>query len=133
MAPEEGFEPSANRLTADRSTTELLGNVLCCWLPSQGSNLGKRIQSPSCYHYTTRQNYLVMTGAWCRRSDSNRHRSCPLAVFETAASTIPPLRHGSADYFNVQSWCRGPDLNWGHADFQSAALPTELPRRRYNA
>ena len=27
MAPEEGFEPSTNRLTADRSTTELLGNV----------------------------------------------------------------------------------------------------------
>ena len=25
-------------------------------------------------------------------------------------------------------WCRGPELNWGHADFQSAALPTELPR-----
>ena len=27
MAPEEGFEPSTNRLTADRSTTELLGKV----------------------------------------------------------------------------------------------------------
>ena len=26
-------------------------------------------------------------------------------------------------------WCRGPELNWGHADFQSAALPTELPRQ----
>ena len=25
--------------------------------------------------------------------------------------------------------CRGPESNWGHADFQSAALPTELPRR----
>ena len=28
-----------------------------------------------------------------------------------------------------RSWCRGPELNWRHADFQSAALPTELPRR----
>jgi hypothetical protein len=26
-------------------------------------------------------------------------------------------------------WCRDPELNWGHADFQSAALPTELSRR----
>ncbi len=26
--------------------------------------------------------------------------------------------------------CRGPDLNWGHRNFQSRALPTELPRRR---
>jgi hypothetical protein len=25
--------------------------------------------------------------------------------------------------------CRGPDLNWGPFDFQSNALPTELPRR----
>ena len=27
MAPEVGFEPTTNRLTADRSTTELLWNV----------------------------------------------------------------------------------------------------------
>ena len=27
MAPEVGFEPTANRLTAGRSTTELLGNA----------------------------------------------------------------------------------------------------------
>ena len=25
--------------------------------------------------------------------------------------------------------CRGPDLNWGHRNFQSRALPTELPRQ----
>ena len=25
--------------------------------------------------------------------------------------------------------CRDPELNWGHADFQSAALPTELSRQ----
>ena len=24
--------------------------------------------------------------------------------------------------------CRDPDLNWGHGDFQSPALPTELSR-----
>ena len=27
MAPEVGFEPTTNRLTADRSTTELLRNI----------------------------------------------------------------------------------------------------------
>ena len=26
-------------------------------------------------------------------------------------------------------WCLGPESNQRHADFQSAALPTELPRR----
>jgi hypothetical protein len=25
-------------------------------------------------------------------------------------------------------WCRGPGSNWRHLDFQSSALPTELPR-----
>ena len=31
------------------------------------------------------------------------------------------------------SRCRGPDLNWGHMDFQSIALPTELPRQKTDA
>ena len=26
-------------------------------------------------------------------------------------------------------WCLRPESNWRHADFQSAALPTELPRQ----
>ena len=29
-----------------------------------------------------------------------------------------------------KTWCLGADSNHRHADFQSAALPTELPRRR---
>ena len=29
----------------------------------------------------------------------------------------------------TREWCLRPELNWRHADFQSAALPTELPRR----
>jgi hypothetical protein len=28
-------------------------------------------------------------------------------------------------------WCRDPESNWGHADFQSAALPTELSRHTW--
>ena len=27
----------------------------------------------------------------------------------------------------TRKWCPGPELNQRHADFQSAALPTELP------
>ena len=37
MAPEVGFEPTTNRLTADRSTTELLRSVV-----GQNSNCGAR-------------------------------------------------------------------------------------------
>ena len=29
----------------------------------------------------------------------------------------------------VGRWCRDPELNWGHMDFQSTALPTELSRQ----
>ncbi len=30
-----------------------------------------------------------------------------------------------------RKWCLRPESNWRHADFQSAALPTELPRQIY--
>ena len=30
--------------------------------------------------------------------------------------------------FQESKWWRDPELNWGHADFQSAALPSELSR-----
>lgn len=32
-----------------------------------------------------------------------------------------PLKYNLSDFM----WCL-PDLNWGHTDFQSVALPTEL-------
>ena len=35
---------------------------------------------------------IVMQWRWCRRSESNRHGKLLPTVFETAASTIPPLR-----------------------------------------
>ena len=28
----------------------------------------------------------------------------------------------------IRPWCRDPELNWGHPDFQSGALPAELSR-----
>ena len=33
----------------------------------------------------------------------------------------------------TREWCLRPELNWRHADFQSAALPTELPRQMIRA
>ena len=50
LAPEVGLEPTTNRLTAGRSTTELLGSAMrvrppvaapgAIWLPSLDSNQG---------------------------------------------------------------------------------------------
>ena len=42
------------------------------------------------------------------------------------AQKIPTQHKASRD----QKWWRDPELNRGHADFQSAALPTELSRHR---
>ena len=36
------------------------------------------------------------------------------------------------DFINL-TWCRGTESNCRHGDFQSPALPTELPRRKASA
>jgi hypothetical protein len=71
MAAEPGFEPG---LRDPKSPV----------LPLHNSALHPEIR----YFCGTPSIFFV----WCRRSDSNRHESCPSTVFETAASTIPPLR-----------------------------------------
>ena len=41
-------------------------------------------------------------------------------------STTELLPHALFLLYNF-TWCHGPESNQRHADFQSAALPTELP------
>ena len=38
------------------------------------------------------------------------------------------LSHFRPEVDRLERWCRGPGSNWRHRDFQSRALPTELPR-----
>jgi hypothetical protein len=47
--------------------------------------------------------------------------------FELATSSLA-RRHSTTELLPRKK-CRGPESDWGHADFQSAALPAELPRR----
>ena len=56
-----------------------------------------------------------------------RHNSTLFAVIVSYDETKSSRRNFT--WLPCVSWCRGPESNWGHADFQSAALPTELPRR----
>ncbi len=48
-----------------------------------------------------------------------------------APNTDPPARvpaqHSSNLLISLEKWCPGAESNHRHADFQSAALPTELP------
>jgi hypothetical protein len=77
------------------------GQVL--WLPSQDSNLGLGIQSPLCYHYTTRH--------WCRRSGSNRHRGCPPTVFETVASAYSATSARAEDGISTPNFLLSKEIH----------------------
>ena len=57
------------------------------WLPSQGTNLGKRIQSPLCYHYTTRQSVYTAEGR-----DRTDMRVASQWFLRPSRLPIPPLR-----------------------------------------
>ena len=47
--------------------------------------------------------------------------------FEPATLALA-RRCSTTELFPQKTWCRDPELNWGHVDFQSTALPTELSR-----
>ncbi len=69
--------------------------------------------------------------AWRRRlgSFSERARGFEPPIFSLARrrSAAEPRPQGDTD----QAQCRDPESNWGHRDFQSRALPTELSRRGF--
>jgi hypothetical protein len=45
--------------------------------------------------------------------------------------SVPLSHHGVGRAVGIKSWCPGAGSNHRHCDFQSHALPTELPGRRY--
>ena len=77
-------------------------------------------------------------------------RDCPFRALPSLNSKIKGTPFGCPFYFGAgdeartryldlgkvalyqmsyaRAWCLRPGSNWRHADFQSAALPTELPR-----
>ena len=86
-------------------------------------------------------------GRWRRRSPSRcfREQSASLRVGRAVGEVcgvqrrldpiwIPCGKRRAAGYTDYSfgicklEWCRGPESNWRHHDFQSCALPTELPR-----
>src|SRR4029079_3660806 len=64
---------------------------------------------------------VLEQGVWSGRRDSNPRPS----PWESDALPTEPLPLGT---LHLERWCRGPGSNWRHRDFQSRALPTELPR-----
>src|SRR4029079_4789243 len=64
---------------------------------------------------------VLEQGVWSGRRDSNPRPS----PWQGDALPTEPLPLGT---LHLERWCRGPGSNWRHRDFQSRALPTELPR-----
>ena len=94
--------------------SQLIFNMYASALKNWSSICGVRYTRllPSCQAKTiTNQVYLLtdssIASSFCNKKRSYRINAAPL-------------------YF---LWCRDQDLNQGHSDFQSDALPTELSRR----
>lgn len=67
-----------------------------------------------------RENYLILN---VLLRDKNTKRE---TGFEPATYTLAMCRSSQLNY--SRTWCRDPDLNWGHSVLQTDALPTELSR-----
>src|SRR4030042_990135 len=71
---------------------------------------------------------LESFGETCNSSGAEGRTRTDTRVASQQFLRLPrlPFRHFGC---GAVRWCRGPESNWGHVDFQSTALPTELPRR----
>src|SRR5580692_263556 len=61
--------------------------------------------------------------------DRNFRRTRPQCGCRSNVAVITDASSGWEREADGNIWSRGPDLNRGPADYESAALPTELPRR----
>ncbi len=79
---------------------------------------GSKVRCP-----TTRRRGSGAFGKGCGAEDGTRTRDPHLGKV-----MLYQLSHFRSELDHPERWCRGPGSNWRHRDFQSRALPTELPR-----
>ena len=68
----------------------------------------------------------------CHRMNKGHSFGCPLPFGAGDEARTRYLHLGKVALYQMsyaRKWCLRPESNWRHADFQSAALPTELPRQ----
>ena len=93
----------------------------------------------SFYIYIIGTSFLLnfSPGEWSSLYKRNPQKSHQQAIFEDffwsglrGSNSLPPPWQGGAlpDELNPRKWCLRSESNQRHADFQSAALPTELQR-----
>ncbi len=127
-------QSSATHSTIARSSSPLAAASACIARrsTSQPSSLGKSSASrrsttafgsfPSC-------TMISATSTWS-------NAPCNLSTTRSARGCHPCLRYvllPMSPVWTIEKWCPGAELNHRHRDFQSRALPTELPGRRAEA
>ena len=131
LAPRVGFEPTTERLTAAYSTVELSGNAGCrAWIRTRarGFKVPRATTTQLGIGFSISYSFSKCFEAGAEGRARTDTRVTPQQFLRLSRLPIPPLRPGWICRLLLMGWCRGPESNWGHADFQSAALPTELPR-----
>ena len=85
------------------------------------------------YHKTAKPALEILAN-WCfsgpTGSQKGGCRTTRLAVFELNFEDETRKKPGGIHRAWRIEWWQGPGSNWWHTDFQSVALPTELPRHR---
>ncbi len=116
-------------------------HAACCWCP--GAELNHRHadfplrsaspRPPPCPPAPLRFGSSACTptarGYGPSRSPVEQRTENPRPTAQVHSRTRNNMPHDSSQSHAACCWCPGAELNHRHADFQSAALPTELPGR----
>ncbi len=109
-----------SRLTLTRSVRTTNASNTFCVTPISGSR--------KVYLLKVRLHRKSMP--WiCSGGEDEKEPAC--TNLATKGATLPNWRPRQLVFQLKDGWSRGPDLNRGPADYESAALPTELPRRTH--
>src|SRR5689334_5376902 len=64
---------------------------------------------------------------------SREHLTCSRAARTRSRKRAPEIPTPPTNFWRYEEWWPGSESNQRHADFQSAALPTELPGHGYKS
>src|SRR5207237_10453526 len=104
----------------------------CASPPSPTRSSRPRWATPTrgCWNGSTASSRLKSSVAACSCTRARRFRTASLMQQLEPKSMEFPDRLDSLEALSLRNWCPGAESNHRHGDFQSPALPTELPGHR---
>jgi hypothetical protein len=118
LAPEVGFEPTTNRLTADRSTTELLRNTYGCRARNRTWTKGSKDPCATTTQLGKIFNYQTTNAEGRDRTDTG---VAPQQFLRLSRLPIPPLRPSPIS--DKIKWSGRRDSNSRPPPWQGGVLP----------